>query len=95
VVLSNSYGNNDAMFRQACASGTPTIAVICFRPYPFTTRGEAIFTQRLAKQHGWKRVIIVSWNYHMIRGRYIFQQCFDGIVTMQPVPRSYHYSVIL
>jgi uncharacterized SAM-binding protein YcdF (DUF218 family) len=37
-------------------------------------------------------VIVVSWNYHMVRARYIFGQCFAGTVTMRPVPRSYDYS---
>jgi uncharacterized SAM-binding protein YcdF (DUF218 family) len=38
-------------------------------------------------------VIVVSWNFHMVRARYIFGQCFDGSVTMQPVPRSYDYTL--
>ena len=33
-------------------------------------------------------MIVVSWNYHMVRARYIFSQCFDGGVTMRPVPRD-------
>lgn len=93
VVLSNSYGDHNAMIRRACASGTATITVICFRPDPFTTRGEAMFVQRLATQRGWNRVLVVSWNFHMVRARYIFSQCLDGTVTMHPVPRSYDYTV--
>lgn len=93
VVLSNAYGNRWAKFQQACASGTPTLTVICFTPDPFTTLGEAIFTARLARHHGWTHVIVVSWNFHMVRARYIFHQCFDGAVTMRPVPGTYDYSV--
>ena len=37
---------------------------------------------------------VVSWNFHMVRARYIFGQCFGGTVTMRPVPRSYDYSVL-
>ncbi|MCX2933629.1 YdcF family protein [Mycobacterium sp. CVI_P3] len=94
VVLSNAYSEDEADsadYRRACASGTPTVTVICFRPVPFTTRGEAMYLTRLAKQHHWTRVIVVSWNYHMVRARYIFHQCFDGSVTMRPVPRTYDY----
>ena len=79
----------------ACAAGTATITVICFRPDPFTTRGEAMFAARLAKQNNWSHVIVVSWNHHMVRARYIFGQCFAGTVTMRPVPRSYDYSLAL
>ena len=93
VVLSNSYGDDDAEFRRACAAGTDVVTVICFRPDPFTTRGEAMFVARLAKQNHWSHVIVVSWNFHMVRARYIFHQCFAGTVTMRPVPRSYDYSL--
>ncbi|WP_319431079.1 YdcF family protein [Mycobacterium sp. RTGN5] len=100
VVLSDSYTNDEGDpgsnhegdvedYRRACASGTATITVICFHPSPYTTRGEAMHLARLAKQNNWTHVIVVSWNYHMVRARYVFHQCFDGSVTMRPVPRSY------
>jgi uncharacterized SAM-binding protein YcdF (DUF218 family) len=97
VVLSNSYLGSPADLldlEQACASGTATVTVICFVPWPYTTRGEAMYLARLAKQHNWTHVIVVSWNYHMVRARYIFHQCFDGNVTMRPVPRSYDFTVV-
>lgn len=94
VVVSNDYGENDPMIQRACASGTATITVVCFVPHPWTTRGEAIFTAKLAREHGWKHVIVVSWNYHMVRARYIFEKCFDGELTMRPVPRTYDLNVI-
>lgn len=97
VVLSNSYDDDidadRAEYRRACAAGTATITVVCFKADPYTTRGEAMFLSRLAKQHNWTHVIVVSWNYHMVRARYIFGQCFAGSVTMRPVPRAYDYSV--
>lgn len=95
VVLSNSYLDKPAdlpAFQQACASGTASITVICFVPNPFTTRGEAMYVARLAKQHNWTHLIVVSWNYHMVRARYIFHQCFTGGVTMHPVPRTYDFA---
>ena len=97
VVLSNAYDGKPADladFNRACASGTATVTVICFRPSPFSTRGEAMFVARLAKQHNWTHVIVVSWNYHMVRARYVFHQCFDGNVIMRPVPRSYDFTLV-
>jgi uncharacterized SAM-binding protein YcdF (DUF218 family) len=98
VVISNSYDEPGDPGRKtylaACASGTAAITVICFRADPFTTRGEAMYVQRQAAQHHWKHVIVVSWNYHTIRARFIFHQCFDGDVTMRPVPRAYDFSPI-
>jgi uncharacterized SAM-binding protein YcdF (DUF218 family) len=95
VVLSNSYNDHPGDlpdFERACASGTATVTVICFVPSPFTTRGEAMYVARLAKQRNWTHVIVVSWNFHIVRADYIFRQCFGGSVTMRPVPRTYDYS---
>ncbi|WP_264068169.1 YdcF family protein [Mycolicibacterium komossense] len=94
VVISNSYDAGDPTIARACASGTATITVICFRPSPFTTRGEAMFVERAAAQQQWKHVIVVSWNFHLIRARYIFHQCFDGTVTMRPAPHVYPYDLV-
>jgi uncharacterized SAM-binding protein YcdF (DUF218 family) len=91
VVISNSYNPGNSAYATSCAAGTSTITVTCFRANPFTTRGEAMFVQRLATEQHWKHVIVVSWNFHMLRARYIFHQCFDGTVTMHPVPRAYDY----
>lgn len=93
VVVSNDYGENDPMIQRACASGTATITVECFIPHPWTTRGEAMHIAKLARERGWHHVIVVSWNYHMARARYIFEKCFDGELTMRPVPRTYDFNV--
>lgn len=74
---------------RVCSASTSTIEVICFAPVPSTTQGEAMFTQRMAKQRGWHSVIVISWRYHLVRARYIFRQCFDGQTVMRSVPRDY------
>jgi uncharacterized SAM-binding protein YcdF (DUF218 family) len=94
VVLSDPYGSQDTLMDGACAAGTRTIRVICFSPEPSTTRGEAMFTQRLAEQYGWKAVVVISWRYHLLRARFIFDQCFDGDVIMRGVPRNYNLSLV-
>ena len=71
----------------------PGLEVICFPPVPSTTRGEAMFTQKIAKERGWKSVIVISWRYHLVRARYIFGQCFDGDVELAAVPRDYGKSI--
>ncbi|MBY6678757.1 MULTISPECIES: YdcF family protein [unclassified Rhodococcus (in: high G+C Gram-positive bacteria)] len=93
VVLSDPYNSRDRRMAAWCASGTATLTVLCPAPVPSTTRGEAIFTQRLAQQYGWSHVMVISWRYHLPRARYIFGQCFSGEVTMRAVPRSYAFSL--
>ncbi|MEE4025391.1 YdcF family protein [Gordonia sp. PKS22-38] len=88
------YDPDDArIMDRVCNAGTDSIEVICFAPDPSTTRGEAMFTQRMAIERGWESVIVVSWRYHMVRARYVFGQCSDRDVVMRSVPRDYSRSL--
>lgn len=90
VVLSNPY-DHDRTMRELCDTRVDDITVTCEAPVPSTTRGEAIFTERLAKQNGWSSVIVISWSYHLTRSRYIFRNCFSGETVVRAVPRAYDY----
>lgn len=95
VLLSNPYSTRDKVMQKACAPRTD-IEVICVPPVPGTTRGEAIFTRKLADERGWQSVIVVSWRYHLPRARRIFDECFvtpGRSVIMRDVPRRYPFSV--
>lgn len=94
VVLSDPYSAADPIMKKYCGVETAKYTVLCEAPEPGTTRGEAIFTQELAQERGWKHVVVVSWRYHLPRARYIFDQCFDGDVTMEAVPRTYNFSLV-
>ncbi|MDJ0395250.1 YdcF family protein [Rhodococcus sp. G-MC3] len=94
VVLSDPYGKSDAVMKKYCDTSTATYTVLCEKPDPSTTRGEAIFTQQLAQERGWTHVVVISWRYHLPRARHIFAQCFDGQVTMEAVPRTYNFSLV-
>ena len=94
VVMSDPYGPDDPVMQRVCHD-TGNIEVICRRPEPLTTRGEAIFTRQLADARSWTRVIVVSWRYHLPRAELIFRQCFSdqpGSAVMTAVPRRYQYS---
>ncbi|EHB56250.1 protein of unknown function DUF218 [Mycolicibacterium rhodesiae JS60] len=93
VLISRTLYRDDPNYSRACASPSVRIAVVCFEATPYTTRGEAEFAAELAKQHNWTHLIVVSWNFHIVRARYIFHQCYSGTVTMLAVPRSYDYQV--
>lgn len=93
VVLSDSYGSGDKKMAGYCATTDSRFTVTCVRPQPSTTRGEALFTRELAAQHGWTSIMVISWRYHLPRARYIFSQCFDGDISMRPVPRKYDFSL--
>lgn len=96
VVMSNPYWDGDPVMPRVCRSAAD-VEVICFRPDPSTTRGEAEMMRRLADERSWKKIIVISWRYHLPRARLVFQQCFSDdpdAAVMIDVPRRYRYSVL-
>jgi uncharacterized SAM-binding protein YcdF (DUF218 family) len=72
--------------KSACRNKNPAYQVICFQPDPKTTQGEAREIGRLAKQHGWKSIIVVTSKYHISRARLIVDRCMPGKVLMVAAP---------
>jgi uncharacterized SAM-binding protein YcdF (DUF218 family) len=93
VVMSNPAGLQDIWLTDLCQQQRYAFNVSCFEPEPATTKGEARELQRLATEHGWRRVIIVTFRPHISRARYIVEQCFDGelIMTESPADLSIGY----
>jgi uncharacterized SAM-binding protein YcdF (DUF218 family) len=94
VVISNPYWPDDTVMQRVCRD-TGDIEVICRRPSPLTTRGEADMMRLLARKRGWTKIIVISWRYHLPRARLIFRQCFSDqpqSTVMLAVPRRYRYS---
>jgi uncharacterized SAM-binding protein YcdF (DUF218 family) len=92
VVLSDPYPSADPLMTQICLRRYDAVEVICSRPDPATTRGEAIMTRRLAIERNWKKILIVSWRYHLPRARLLFYQCLSimGVsIAAKSVPRHY------
>jgi uncharacterized SAM-binding protein YcdF (DUF218 family) len=81
-----------------CATPRPHLDLRCFIPDPPTTKGEAQELHRLAANHGWRTVIVVTSRPHISRARFILEQCFDGNLIMVESPAhlsvwewAYHY----
>jgi uncharacterized SAM-binding protein YcdF (DUF218 family) len=62
--------------------GPTSFHVLCFRAVPFDTRGEARAIARLARVHGWTRVVVVTSTYHVTRARMLFRRCYHGRLWM-------------
>jgi uncharacterized SAM-binding protein YcdF (DUF218 family) len=60
--------------------GPPAYHVLCFRPNPYSTRGEAENFAALAAQRHWRSVAIVSSPTHITRLRILFKRCFHGTI---------------
>jgi uncharacterized SAM-binding protein YcdF (DUF218 family) len=65
-----------------CENGDPDFEVICFDPDPSRTQGEARGAAKLAREHGWKDVIVVTSDYHATRAGWLFGRCFDRDVPV-------------
>jgi uncharacterized SAM-binding protein YcdF (DUF218 family) len=86
-VLAISSAFRDPKWRKAhllCRGryGSTRFRVICFQAVPYSTRGEARTVARLAREHGWKRIVVVTSTYHVTRARMLFRRCYHGDLWM-------------
>ena len=86
VVVSNPHGADDPWLTRFCATSQTRFELHCFTPDPPTTKGEGRELRRLASQHGWRTVIVVTLRPHISRARFILEQCFDGDLVMVAIP---------
>jgi len=78
LVVSDGWSATWPEANRLCAGRPAPVPVVCFHPVPYRTYGEARAFTRLAKERGWKSVILVSSRYHLLRARMLFGRCYDG-----------------
>jgi uncharacterized SAM-binding protein YcdF (DUF218 family) len=69
-----------------CPPPPAGIKLICFDPDPASTRGEAEFVGRLAKQYRWSSVVLVVSRPQATRARLLMERCFSGPVYVSTAP---------
>ncbi|HVN61747.1 MAG TPA: YdcF family protein [Gaiellaceae bacterium] len=77
LVISDGRAQGYPEANKLCKGGRP-FKVVCFRPDPYSTRGEAEAVARLARKHGWRSLVVVTSRYHVYRARILFKRCFKG-----------------
>ncbi|MFK0039340.1 YdcF family protein [Paenarthrobacter sp. NPDC090517] len=65
-----------------CDEDTNDPDLVCFRPSPLNTRGEAEAIRALIAEHGWKSVTVVTSDYHVMRAGTLIAQCTSADVQM-------------
>jgi uncharacterized SAM-binding protein YcdF (DUF218 family) len=65
-------------------NGHESFDVICFLPDPADTRGEAQAVGRIAREHDWHRLVLVTSDYHVTRAHLLLDRCFAGTVDVSP-----------
>lgn len=86
LVMSTPNGARDPFLNDYCATPHPEFTLTCFLPEPSRTRGEAREFGRIAKERGWRRVIVVTFRPQISRARFILRKCFDGELIMVASP---------
>ena len=74
LVISDAPARGWPEANRLCA-GKAAFKVICFKPEPYSTRGEAEEIGRLVKRHRWKRVVVVTSRFHVTRARMLVERC--------------------
>lgn len=69
-----------------CGESTSTYRVECVLPDPYTTRGEARLLGDQVRQHGWKRVAVISTKGHLTRTRLLMDRCVPAEVLLWERP---------
>jgi uncharacterized SAM-binding protein YcdF (DUF218 family) len=88
LVISDGWDPAWPEANRLCAGRPEPFRVICFRPTPYDTRGEARGFTRLASARGWSSVIVVSSRYHVVRAKILFERCYHGRVQAVGTPFS-------
>ena len=60
--------------------------VLCPKPNPYSTRGEAQLVAKLARERGWDSIVVVSSRFHLFRARTLFERCYDGKLVFVGAP---------
>lgn len=73
----------DYMARDLQSEGVPPSAILRFSHRADDTREEAEGLRVLAEQKGWRRILLVTSNYHTRRARYIFRKVLPASVRLE------------
>jgi uncharacterized SAM-binding protein YcdF (DUF218 family) len=75
---------------QLCGSRVGTASVICFQPDPATTQGEAEATAHLAREYGFRSIVLVTTPDQTWRAKLRLQRCYGGEISAVTTPLPLH-----
>lgn len=81
LAVSSPIGQ-DGRFEAAICGAQRSYRIICFKPDPFTTQGEARALKNLSNQYGWKSANVLTAQFHVTRARVIVNRCYAGDLRM-------------
>ena len=85
LVISDGLDPRWTQANRLCRFGDPE-KIVCVRPEPYSTRGEARLVARLGRERGWDSIVVVTSRFHLFRARTLFERCFDGELALVGAP---------
>ena len=85
LVVSDGLDPLNPRAKRVCTT-RQAFAILCPKPEPFSTRGEARLIAGLAAEHGWSSIVVVSSRFHLLRARLLIERCYDGRIAMVGAP---------
>jgi uncharacterized SAM-binding protein YcdF (DUF218 family) len=83
AVSSPSRSHAHSLARRLCRQPRYDGAtMLCFDAAPYSTQGEARAVERLAREHQWTRIVVVTSHFHVTRAHVLFRRCYDGGLSM-------------
>jgi uncharacterized SAM-binding protein YcdF (DUF218 family) len=73
----------DLMAHDLESFGVPTASIVKLKHRAENTREEAVEASSLIQTRGWKRVMVVTSNYHARRARFIFERILPPSVSLR------------
>jgi uncharacterized SAM-binding protein YcdF (DUF218 family) len=82
----------DLMKRDLVEHGVPDSAIVPFTHKADDTRDEAAAVSEFVRSHGWKKILLVTSNYHTRRSQYIYEHVLpsnDQLLTVAAPDSNY------
>jgi hypothetical protein len=72
-------------YRVPCPPAPRRVRVLCFRPNPVDTRGEAEYATSMARRYHWTSLMVVPERSQSTRARLLFRRCTQARLVVVPV----------
>lgn len=82
-MLRKDFSIADVMGHDLESFGVPAKSIVKLTHRAQNTREEAAEVARLIQSRGWKRVVVVTSNYHARRARFIFERTLPSSVSLR------------
>jgi uncharacterized SAM-binding protein YcdF (DUF218 family) len=91
LVVSDGFNDEDEERRRLCTGPPTPYTLVCRKPDPYSTRGEARMIRDLARARGWDSIVVVTSRYHLLRTRMLVGRCYGGDLAMRGASDAWWY----